>query len=69
MANSHHTEDKYSIIGVKERPEGKVIKGIELKSFIDSSNYKQLILNEGHCFIRKGSMNDLAKRTCSCTKM
>ena len=106
MANSRHNGDKFIIIGVKDRPEGKEIKGIEPKDFIDSSNYKQLImnniepeiqfdyfkyeykgsvlgifrisstdnkpymlkkkyerLNEGHCLIRKGSMNALAKRS------
>lgn len=45
MANSRHNGDKYIIVGVKDRPEGKEIKGIELKDFIDSSNYTQLILS------------------------
>lgn len=31
--------------GVKDRPEGKEIKGIGPKDFIDSSNYKQIILS------------------------
>lgn len=43
MANSRHNGDKYIIIGVKDRPEGKEIKTIEPKDFIDSSNYTQLI--------------------------
>ncbi|MEB4783721.1 ATP-binding protein [Paenibacillus jamilae] len=105
MANSCHDGDKYIIVGIKDRPEGKEIKGINPHEFIDSSNYNQLItsniepdiqfdyfkydykgsllgifkiyntnnkpymmkkkyerLNEGHCLIRKGSMNAIAKR-------
>ncbi|GBF76112.1 hypothetical protein PA598K_04560 [Paenibacillus sp. 598K] len=45
MANSRHIGDKFIIIGVKDRPEGKEIKGIDPKEFVDSSNYKQLVLN------------------------
>ncbi|NGP58567.1 ATP-binding protein [Paenibacillus thiaminolyticus] len=45
MANSRHYGDKFIIIGVKERPEGKEIKGIDPKEFIDSSTYVQLVLN------------------------
>lgn len=45
MANSRHGDDKYIIIGVKDRPEGKEIKGINPGDFIDSSNYHQLVLN------------------------
>jgi hypothetical protein len=45
MANSRHNGDKFIIIGVKDRPEGKEIKGIDPKEFIDSSNYVQLVLN------------------------
>ncbi|WP_264933230.1 helix-turn-helix domain-containing protein [Paenibacillus sp. LS1] len=45
MANSRHNGDKFIIIGVKDRPEGKDIKGIDPKEFIDSSNYVQLVLN------------------------
>jgi hypothetical protein len=45
MANSRHNGDKFIIVGVKDRPEGKEIKGIDPKEFIDSSNYVQLILN------------------------
>ncbi|WP_084159019.1 AlbA family DNA-binding domain-containing protein [Paenibacillus taiwanensis] len=45
MANSRHSGDKFIIIGVKDRPEGKEIKGIDPKEFIDSSNYVQLVLN------------------------
>ncbi|WP_418027528.1 helix-turn-helix domain-containing protein [Paenibacillus sp. JJ1722] len=43
MANSRHDGDKFIIIGIKDRPEGKEIKGIEPKEFIDSSTYTQLI--------------------------
>lgn len=32
-------------VGVKDRPEGKEVKGIEQDDFIDSSNHKQLILS------------------------
>lgn len=106
MANSRHVGNKFIIIGVKDRPEGKEIKGINPEEFIDSSNYNQVILsniepdiqfdyfkyeykgsilgvfriyntdnkpymlkkkyerlNEGHCLIRKGSTNTLAKRS------
>lgn len=42
MANSRHNGDKFIIVGVKDRPEGKEIKGIEPKDFIDSSNYTQI---------------------------
>ncbi|MFF2528837.1 helix-turn-helix domain-containing protein [Brevibacillus sp. NPDC058079] len=45
MANSRHNGDKFIIVGVKDRPEGKEIKGIEPKEFIDSSIYTQLILS------------------------
>jgi hypothetical protein len=45
MANSRHGDDKYIIIGVKDRPEGKEIKGINPVDFIDSSNYHQVVLN------------------------
>ncbi len=45
MANSRYAGDKYVIVGVKDRPEGKEIKGINPEEFIDSSNYKQVILN------------------------
>jgi len=45
MANSRHDGDKFIIVGVKDRPEGKEIKGINPEEFIDSSNYKQVILN------------------------
>ena len=45
MANSRHNGDKFIIVGVKDRPEGKEIKGIEPKNFIDSSTYTQLILS------------------------
>lgn len=45
MANSRHEGDKFIIIGVKDRPEGKEIKGITLDEFIDSSNYTQVILS------------------------
>jgi len=105
MANSRHDGDKFIIVGVKDRPEGKEIKGIGPEDFIDSSNYNQVILsniepdiqfdyfkyeykgsvlgvfriyntdnkpymlkkkyerlNEGHCLIRKGSINAIAKR-------
>lgn len=31
--------------GVKDRPAGKEIKGNDPKDFIDSSNYKQIILS------------------------
>ncbi|WP_416829292.1 helix-turn-helix domain-containing protein [Ectobacillus polymachus] len=44
MANSRHEGDKFIIIGVKDRPEGKEIKGI-LEEFVDSSNYTQVILS------------------------
>lgn len=106
MANSRYDGDKFIIVGVKDRPEGKEIRGIKPDEFIDSSNYQQVILNniepeiqfdyfkyefkgavlgvfkihgtenkpymlkkkyerlnEGHCLIRKGSMNALAKRS------
>ncbi|MFD2115789.1 helix-turn-helix domain-containing protein [Paenibacillus yanchengensis] len=106
MANSRHNGDKFIIIGVKDRPEGKELKGIDPKEFVDSSNYVQLVLNniepeiefdyfkyeykglmlgvfriyktdnkpymmrkqfgglkEGHCLIRKGSTNTVAKRS------
>ncbi|NUU61261.1 AlbA family DNA-binding domain-containing protein [Paenibacillus agri] len=43
MANSRYKEDKYIIVGVKDLPEGKVIKGIEAKEFVDSSNYTQIV--------------------------
>lgn len=45
MANSRYDGDKYIIVGVKDRPEGKEIKAINPEEFIDSSNYKQIILN------------------------
>lgn len=45
MANSRHNGDKFIIIGVKDRPEGKELKGIDPKEFVDSSNYVQLVLN------------------------
>ncbi|WP_082834254.1 helix-turn-helix domain-containing protein [Paenibacillus glucanolyticus] len=45
MANSRHNGDKFIIVGVKDRPEGKEIKGIDPKELIDSSNYVQLIMN------------------------
>jgi len=45
MANSRHDGDKFIIVGVKDRPEGKELKGIVPEDFIDSSNYKQLILS------------------------
>ncbi len=45
MANSRYNEDKFIIIGIKDRPEGKELKGIDPTEFIDSSNYTQLILN------------------------
>ncbi len=45
MANSRHEGDKFIIIGVKDRPEGKEIKGITLEEFVDSSNYTQVILS------------------------
>lgn len=45
MANSRHEGDKFIIIGVKDRPEGKEIKGITLEKFVDSSNYTQVILS------------------------
>lgn len=34
MANSRHNGDKFIIVGVKDRPEGKEMKGIEPKDFI-----------------------------------
>ncbi|WP_281884181.1 helix-turn-helix domain-containing protein [Paenibacillus sp. YYML68] len=45
MANSRHAGDKFIIIGVKDRPEGKEINGIRPEEFIDSANYKQIILS------------------------
>jgi predicted HTH transcriptional regulator len=45
MENSRYDGDKFIIVGVKDRPEGKEIKGISPEEFIDSSNYKQIILN------------------------
>lgn len=45
MANSRHNGDKFIIVGVKDRPEGKEIKGIKPSDFIDSSNYTQFILS------------------------
>lgn len=45
MANSRHNGDKFIIVGVKDRPEGKEIKGINPEDFIDSSNYNQVIHN------------------------
>ncbi|WP_145409302.1 ATP-binding protein [Paenibacillus xylanexedens] len=45
MANSRHNGDKFIIVGVRDQPEGKEIKGIDLIEFIDSSNYNQLIHN------------------------
>jgi hypothetical protein len=45
MANSRHDGDKFIIVGVKDRPEGKEIKGIKPDEFIDSSIYKQVILH------------------------
>ncbi|WP_166246137.1 RNA-binding domain-containing protein [Paenibacillus turpanensis] len=38
MANSRYDGDKFIIVGVKDRPEGKEIKGINPEEFIDSSN-------------------------------
>lgn len=43
MANSRHEGDKFIIVGIKDRPEGKDINGIDPKEFIDSSNYIQLV--------------------------
>jgi hypothetical protein len=45
MANSRHVGDKYIIIGIKDRPEGKEIKGINPEEFVDSSVYTQVILS------------------------
>lgn len=45
MANSRYEGNKYIIIGVKDRPEGKEIKGIDPEEFIDSSNYIQIVHN------------------------
>ncbi|WP_249529589.1 ATP-binding protein [Paenibacillus brevis] len=45
MANSRYDGEKFIIVGVKDRPEGKEIKGINPEEFIDSSNYKQVILS------------------------
>ncbi|GFZ94120.1 hypothetical protein GCM10008018_45690 [Paenibacillus marchantiophytorum] len=45
MANSRHVGDKYIIVGIKDRPEGKEIKGINPEEFIDSSVYTQVILS------------------------
>lgn len=45
MANSRHDGDKFIIVGIKDRPEGKEIKGIDPEDFIDSSNYNQVILS------------------------
>ncbi|WP_256761618.1 helix-turn-helix domain-containing protein [Cohnella sp. WQ 127256] len=45
MANSRHEGDKYIIIGIKDRPEGRTIKGINPEDFVDSSNYTQVILS------------------------
>ncbi|MGM0881390.1 MAG: AlbA family DNA-binding domain-containing protein [Bacillota bacterium] len=45
MANSRHEGDKFIIVGVKDRPEGKEIKGIDPEEFVDSSNYIQVILS------------------------
>ncbi|WMT40491.1 ATP-binding protein [Paenibacillus sp. D2_2] len=43
MANSRHDGDKYIIIGIKDLPEGRIIKGIDPTEFVDSSNYTQII--------------------------
>ncbi|MFO1444487.1 ATP-binding protein [Bacillus sp. Bva_UNVM-123] len=45
MANSRHEGDNFIIIGVKDRPDGKEIKGITNEEFVDSSNYPQVILS------------------------
>lgn len=45
MANSRYEGDKYIIIGIKDKPEGKEIKGINPGEFVDSSNYTQVVLN------------------------
>lgn len=45
MANSRHAGDKIIIVGIKDRPKGKEIKGIDSAYFVDSSNYNQVILN------------------------
>ncbi|MEK5029897.1 ATP-binding protein [Paenibacillus sp. FSL R7-0302] len=43
MANSSHNGDKFIIVGIKERPGGKEIKGINPEELIDSSNYNQVV--------------------------
>lgn len=43
MANSRHEGDKFIIIGVKDKPDGKQIKGIPSEEFIDSATYTQVI--------------------------
>lgn len=43
MANSRYIGDKYIIIGIKDKPEGKEIKGINKDEFVDSSIYNQII--------------------------
>lgn len=45
MANSRYIGDKYIIIGIKDRPDGREIKGIRPEEFIDSSNYTQVVLS------------------------
>ncbi|HWO75982.1 MAG TPA: ATP-binding protein [Bacillus sp. (in: firmicutes)] len=45
MANSRYEGDKYIIVGIKDKPEGKEIKGINPREIVDSSNYTQVVLN------------------------
>jgi hypothetical protein len=45
MANSRHEGDKFIIVGIKDKPGGKEIKGVSPEDFIDSSTYTQVILN------------------------
>jgi len=45
MANSRYEGDKFIIIGIKDKPECKEIKGINPLEFIDSSTYTQVILS------------------------
>ncbi|MGI8386578.1 AlbA family DNA-binding domain-containing protein [Robertmurraya sp. P23] len=45
MANSRYEGDKFIIIGIKDKPNFKEIKGINPIEFIDSSTYTQVVLS------------------------
>ena len=46
MANSSYKDDKYIILGVKDKPDGtREIFGVNREEFVDSSIYQNVILD------------------------